>query len=262
MEIRIPHDQAPNESLDEDDFSLMRRARDAETSDAPATHAITSAWREFDQPETVARHAEGPIELERLLIGVAPTIDRLGETRRGVGSSVEARLQDELYIHANRWHDAFRTWIEVVTAQDLDHVHRRWSADIEGASMATFTPAGVRTLSGGRIRLDTHDETPARPGLLRHALTEAGQQHYPPLAHVLLRDGRAAYWRGQMRRAVLDAATSTELSLHALAERHSRREEPDARTAAQGRQTLRGHRRRLMGRARDVGGNAAQRRDP
>lgn len=41
------------------------------------------------------------------------------------------------------------------------------------------------------------------------------------LAHVLLRDGRAAYWRGQMRRAVLDAATSTELSLHALAERHS-----------------------------------------
>lgn len=182
VEIRIPHDQAPNESLDEDDFSLMRRARDAEASDAPATDAITSARREFDQPETVARDAEGPIELERLLIGVAPTIDRLGETRRGVGSSVEARLQDELYIHANRWHDAFRTWIEVMTAQDLDHVHRRWSADIEGASMATFTTAGVRTLSGGRIRLDTHDETPARPGLLRHALTEAGQQHYPPLA--------------------------------------------------------------------------------
>lgn len=221
VEIRIPHDQSPDDTLDEDDFSLMRRTRDgATTTTTTGSQAITDAWRRFNEPLINGDAADRSVDVHRVLIGVSTSTARLSTPRAGVGPSTEARLQDELYAQADAWHDVFRTWIEVTTAQDLDHVQRRWSAHIEGSTMATFTPAGVRNLSGGRVRLDNYDETPAPPGLIRHALLHAGRLEYPPLAHVLLRDGRAAYWRRQMRRAVLDAATSAELSLHALVKLH------------------------------------------
>lgn len=221
VEIRIPHDQSPNDTLDEDDFSLMRRTGDgASGSTVAPSETVTDAWRDFNEPDINGNAPERSVEVHRLLIGVSTLTARLPAPRFGVGHSTEARLQDELYAQADAWHDVFRTWIEVATAQDLDHVQRRWSAHIEGSTMATFTSAGVRNVSGGRVRLDNYDETPAPPRLVRHAFLRAGRLEYPPLAHVLLRDGRAAYWRRQMRRAVLDAATSSELSLHALVELH------------------------------------------
>lgn len=221
VEIRIPHDQSPHEILDEDDFTLMRRIRtDAPGGTTGGSESITDAWRRFNEPSADSDAPDRSVDVRRVLIGVSTSTARLAAPRTGVGRSTEARLQDELYAQADAWHDVFRTWIEVATGQDLDHVQRRWSAHIEGSTMATFTPAGARNLSGGRVRLDNYDETPAPPGHVRHALLCAGQLDYPPLAHVLLRDGRAAYWRRQIRRAVLDAATSAELSLHALVKSH------------------------------------------
>lgn len=221
VEIRIPHDQLPDEVLDEDDFSLMRRTcTDAAGGTTAGSESIADAWRRFNEPGADSDAPNRSVDVHRVLIGVSTSTARLAAPRTGVGHSTEARLQDELYARADAWHDVFRTWIEVTTAQDLDHVQRRWSAHIEGSTMATFTPAGARNLSGNRVRLDNYDETPAPRGSVRYALLRAGQLAYPPLAHVLLRDGRAAYWRRQMRRAVLDAATSVELSLHALVKLH------------------------------------------
>lgn len=149
VEIRIPHDQSPDETLDEDDFSLMRRTRtDAAGGTIAGSESITDAWRRFNEPGADSDAPDRSVDVHRVLIGVSTSTARLAAPRTGVGHSTEARLQDELYAQADAWHDVFRSWIEVTTAQDLDHVQRRWSAHIEGSTMATFTPAGARNLSG------------------------------------------------------------------------------------------------------------------
>ncbi len=120
----------------------------------------------------------------------------------------------------NGWYDVFRSWIEIVTLQDLDHIHPRWTAHFEGAGLATFEADGGRLGHGGIMRLDTHWPDPAGRRDVGKAIHQACEGRYPPLAHQLLRDARGAYYRDQLRKAILDAATATEISLTSIADQH------------------------------------------
>lgn len=188
-----------------------------EALERPGTGRILRDWSE--QPSVVPTAERSSVDIHRLLVRVTGQAAELDPPRVGVGSNLDARLADELVREINRWHDIFRSWIEVVTMQDLDHVHPRWTAHIEGAGLATFTADGQRLGGGGIVRLDTHWPQPATANLIAAAMTSACRLDYPPMAHQILRDARAAYERGEVRKAILDAATSTEISLTALADR-------------------------------------------
>lgn len=216
VEVRVPARQDEDPELDADDLSVtIAQGRDEPVP--PDTGVVLRDWEDTRLTETAAVSA--PVELRRLLIRVTGAASPLGPPRTGVGPGLAERLSDELYRTSNRWHDIFRSWIEVVTLQDLDHLHPRWTAHVEGAGLATFAPDGSRLGHGGIMHLDTHWPTPASRSLVRNAIAAAGDGKYPPLAHQLLRDARAAYYRGQPRKAVLDAATATEISLTAVADR-------------------------------------------
>lgn len=216
VEIRVPVAQDDSPELDTDDFTLVN-AKDDEALDLPETRRILRDWSE--DPSTACPAERTSIDIKRLLVRVTGHAAEVGPARVGVGGDHDARLTDELFREMNHWHDIFRSWIEVVTMQDLDHVHPRWTAHIEGVGLATFQPDGQRLGRGGILRLDTHWPAPATKHLIANALVSACLHEYPPLAHQVLRDARAAYDRGHMRKAILDAATATEISLNALADR-------------------------------------------
>ena len=85
--------------------------------------------------------------------------------------------------------------------------------------MATFSADGKRLGLGGIVRLDTDSPPAATRDDITQAIVHASEGRYPPLAHLLLRDARAAWYRNQTGRAILDAATAVELSLSPMAER-------------------------------------------
>lgn len=220
--VRIPARQDADPELDTDDMALAIRNDRREPSSASGR--VLRDWGDNSPPEL----GGGPVEVRRLLVRVDGASKGLPPPRVGVGTSLAARLSDELYRHGNRWHDVLRSWIETLTLQDLDHEHPRWTAHLEGAGIATFAADGTRRLgSGGRIRLDTEWPTAASPEVWIAALRGASADHYPHLAYLLLRDARAAWYRGQARRAVIDAATATEVALSGVAaiegQRDSRR---------------------------------------
>lgn len=204
---RLPARQDPDEDLDTDDYTLATQRVDPVS--IPSTGRIVRDW---NQP---ASDLESPdaVDLRRILMQVTGKEADLGPSRPGVGPTLEARLADEVFRLGNRWQDALRSWVEVLTLQDLDHVHPRWTAHIEGAGIATFGADGRRLGFGGLVRLDSSWPQPATRHDMETALTEASAGRFPPLAHLLLRDARAAWHRMQVRRAVIDAATATEVSL-------------------------------------------------
>lgn len=213
---RVPFSQKPDPELDTDDLTLTMSVQRGDPP-PPTTGGVLRDWGETRTSD--GETLESPISLRRLLFRVSGAETDLGQARRGVGAGLADRLCDEIFRFGNRWVDLFRSWVEVLTHQDLDHVHPRWTAHVEGAGIATFNTDGSRFGTGGIMRLDHDSPTPATADVVRTALLEAGEDRYPPLAHLLLRDARAAWYRDQSRRALLDAATATEVSLSAIADR-------------------------------------------
>ena len=213
VEVRVPPRQDEDPELDTDDLAITMAQSRAEPL-PPATGQVVRDWHEAPATDRPAQ-----LEVRRLLLRVSGAAEQLGQPRLGVGSTLAARLNDELYRTANGWHDAFRSWIEAFTMQDLDHVHPRWTAHTEGAGLATFAPDGSRLGHGGIMRLDTYWPAPTSRAQVHKAIVAASVGEYPPLAHQLLRDARAAWYRAQPRKSILDAAAATEISLTALADR-------------------------------------------
>lgn len=108
------------------------------------------------------------------------------------------------------WFDGVRTWVEILTGQDLDPSHRVYDAESVGAGLTFIEPphqdALGLTITTSRVRPLQADEWAAVLNFVREG-TE------PPLEEVLSRDARAAQRRGANRRAVIDAATALEISL-------------------------------------------------
>lgn len=152
VEIRVPVAQDDSPELDTDDFALVRTGKE-EAPMRPGTGRILRDWSE--QPSAVPIAEGTSVDIHRLLVRVTGQAAELGPARVGVGSDLDARLADELFQEINRWHDIFRSWIEVVTMQDLDHVHPRWTAHIEGRASRRSSPTvngSVTAASSGLIR--------------------------------------------------------------------------------------------------------------
>lgn len=224
VDVVVPRNQDALPELDTDNFRL----RDLE---APPlnTGAIVEQWIAAVEPPSPLPEAEWTTHIEaqqvaqmrvkRLLLRVHSPSPMRGDLRLSADYDDVSRVGDELFRWMESWYDVVRSWVEVHTAQDLDYLQPRWDAHVEGAGLATFDLDGDRVRLGGRVRLDNFWEVPASPAALGQAFSKAGTGTYPPLEHVLLRDGRAAWHRGHYRRAVIDAASALESSLLSVADR-------------------------------------------
>jgi hypothetical protein len=128
------------------------------------------------------------------------------------------------------WFDKVRTWVEVVTGQDLDPCHRVYDAEVLGAALTFIEPPHEGAL--GLIATTPH-VTPLRAGEWAEILACIREGTEPPLEEVLSRDARAAQARNANRRAIIDAATALEIVLG----RHVRNHAADLPEAQSGRLT-------------------------
>jgi hypothetical protein len=108
----------------------------------------------------------------------------------------------------SEWVERLRTWIEVLTRQDLDHHHPRYEVSYIGAGLWMSNELSPDVALGQLEPISLHRWT--------SALEHVGNLQEPPLEHLLGRDARGAFRRGDLRRAAIDAATATEVALGRL----------------------------------------------
>ncbi len=108
------------------------------------------------------------------------------------------------------WFDRVRSWVEVITGQDLDPSHRVYDAEFVGDGLTFIVPPHEGSLglvaSTPRIRPISGEEWAT-------VLAAVRDGREPPLEELLSRDARAAQRRGYYRRAAIDAATAIEVVL-------------------------------------------------
>lgn len=140
--------------------------------------------------------------LHRIAITTVEAPTRSGRTWDGP--------QYQLAEQIGFWFDCVRTWVEILTEQDLDPNHRVYDAETIGAGLTFISPPHKGELG---FRLDTPPIRPvsAHQWVMILAAVQNGVE--PPLEEVLLRDGRAAFTRRFYRRAVIDAAAAVEIVL-------------------------------------------------
>lgn len=114
------------------------------------------------------------------------------------------------------WFDAFRSWVEVLTGQDLDPNHRVYDANPIGRGLVFIEPPHDNALG---VTIQVPQVTPVDAKQLKQALQAVRRGDEPPLEEVLSRDARAAHRRGDYRRSTLDAATAIEIVLLRLLKR-------------------------------------------
>lgn len=134
--------------------------------------------------------------------------------RTGSGPAKVDRLGDYLFSAIDEWFERLRSWIEVSTAQDLNWEHPRFHAEVEGGGLLVWLVDETGERGQKDRSLLTFHMNEERPAHLRAWLTAAnlaGRQIGPPVSHRLMRDARAAYWRNQWRRMVLDASAACEI---------------------------------------------------
>lgn len=116
----------------------------------------------------------------------------------------------QLAEYVNRWFDVVRTWVEVVTGQDLDPNHRVYDAESVGAGLTFIEPPHDGALG---LKITTPRVLPLRAQEWADILGFARDGTEPPLEELLSRDSRAAQRRNANRRAIIDAATALEIAL-------------------------------------------------
>lgn len=120
--------------------------------------------------------------------------------------AVDHRLAENI----DRWFDDVRTWVEVLTGQDLDPQHRVFDAEAVGTGLTFIEPPHQNAL-GLRITMPRIRPIQARDWAALLKAVKEGTE--PPLEELLSRDARAAQRRGGNRRAIIDATTAVEIAL-------------------------------------------------
>ncbi len=112
------------------------------------------------------------------------------------------------------WLDRVRTWVEVLTHQDLDSLSPSYDVHFAGDGLNRWGGTGwiSKELSSTRTR----KIVPVQLEQWAAILKKAGQGDEPSLEFLLARDARAAFRRGDRRRAAIDAGTAVELVLNAI----------------------------------------------
>src|SRR3712207_440665 len=108
----------------------------------------------------------------------------------------------QLAEHVNRWFDEVRTWVEVLTGQDLDPNHRVYDAESVGTGLTFIEPPHDGALG---LRITTPHVRPLRAQQWADIVGFVRDGKEPPLEEVLSHDARAAQRRNANRRAIIDA---------------------------------------------------------
>lgn len=108
------------------------------------------------------------------------------------------------------WFNQVRSWVEILTGQDLDPGHRVYDAETVGAGLTFIAPPHEETLG---IRLTMRHVRPVSGDEWRWILAAVRGGKEPPLECLLIRDANAALARKFYRRAVIDAAAALEIAL-------------------------------------------------
>jgi hypothetical protein len=134
------------------------------------------------------------------------------------------------------WFDALRSWIEVLTQQDLNHRHP--SYDVEFPAAGLFVWSDDQFKGPGQVKLNWPQFRPISLPAWTWALGQVAAGNRPATEHLLMRDARAALARGDTRRAVLDAATAVEIVLSSELARANENRPPGKTAQLKGPQTL------------------------
>lgn len=132
---------------------------------------------------------------------------------------------DLIFEGIDSWFDRFRTWLEVMTEQDLDHRALVGSGWVRGSGLELLTlDDGKASLPAfaNSVVVTLDRTTPASLHVVRAASQFASDSATPPEDHLLLRDARAAARRGDFRRAVIEAASALEIALAEFNDEHVR----------------------------------------
>jgi hypothetical protein len=128
--------------------------------------------------------------------------------------SPRAVVHDALAHRVEAWFDAVRSWVEVLTGQDLDHRHPVYDATLHGHGLKLWD--GDVLAPPGLLTLTTPTVNPLDLSGWTSVLARVGEGAAPPAEHLLARDARAAAIRRDTRKAVLDASAAAELVLNGL----------------------------------------------
>ena len=118
--------------------------------------------------------------------------------------------EHQLAEYITPWFNEVRTWVEVITGQDLDPNHRVYDAEAVGDGL-TFLDQEHDGAHGLLITTPRVLPLPANEWEAILRLVRDGKE--PPLEELLSRDARASQRRGADRRAVIEAATALEIAL-------------------------------------------------
>jgi hypothetical protein len=124
-------------------------------------------------------------------------------------------LAQEILHNIDTWWENVRAWLEIATNQRLaqiGHEDSDWLNPHTRTSIWMVDESGQRDelKVGGTVLRGPDRVIAVSPEILRDCVALATTP--PPLAWSLLRDARALHDAGQLRRAVIDAATAAELA--------------------------------------------------
>jgi len=118
--------------------------------------------------------------------------------------------EHQLAEYIDKWFDDVRTWVEIMTGQDLDPNHPVYDAEPVGAGLTFIEPPHDNALG---MTITTPHVLPLRAHEWEAILSLVRDGREPPLEEILSRDARAAQRRNANRRAIIDAATALEIAL-------------------------------------------------
>ncbi len=116
----------------------------------------------------------------------------------------------QLAEYVEPWYDNVRTWVEILTGQDLDPKHRVYDAKFVGEGLTFIEPPHDDAIG---MQLTTPHVLPLRAKEWQLVLRIVAEGAEPPVEEMLSRDARAALRRNAPRRAALEAATAVEVVL-------------------------------------------------
>jgi hypothetical protein len=144
-----------------------------------------------------------------------------GVLRMEIATATEAgalEAAQHVHSHVKDWYGGFRSWVEVLTEQDLGYeepledVRGRTPLETAGWTYGTKRKPEY-VYFNPRFEITMRNDTPLNLPMWRRTIAEANQGRQPPDSVLLLRDARAASHRHNPRKALIDCGTAVEVAL-------------------------------------------------
>jgi hypothetical protein len=141
-------------------------------------------------------------------------------------------IADRMVNATARWWACVSSWIEIVTGQHLTHVGHHVPQVIGNRIPIWLNEAGGQHSSPMKVPAKMRIELSPLHVVDDHVFQSAAllAEPGPPLSWVLLRDARSLNDAGQYRRAVIDAATASDVAVTQLLDAELQVKNPTNRT--------------------------------